>query len=110
MVERLHLVVRGDLPPGAQAVQAVHAARQFAFEHAEVEQRWFDTSNTLALLAVPDEVSLLELLELAGRSGARVSVFREPDLGGAATAIAVEPGAKGRRLCRRLPRALAPMA
>lgn len=30
---KLYLVVRADLPPGPQAVQAAHAARQFAAEH-----------------------------------------------------------------------------
>ena len=52
---KLHLVVRGDLPPGQQAVQAVHAMREFVREYPEVDRHWYEKSNTLALLTVPDE-------------------------------------------------------
>jgi hypothetical protein len=53
--KKLFLVVRADLPAGAQAVQAAHAMRAFADEHREIEAHWFTSSNTLAFLAVPDE-------------------------------------------------------
>jgi hypothetical protein len=99
-------VVRGDLSPGQQAVQACHALRQFVEEHPEIDREWHRESNTLALLAVPDERALTCLWERARHGGVRHAVFREPDIGDALTAIALEPGAGTRRLCRGLRLAL----
>jgi DNA-binding transcriptional LysR family regulator len=101
---RLHLVVRRDLPPGDQAVQAAHALRQFTAEHPDIDRQWFEQSNTLALLAAPDERTLARMLDRAFDLGIRAAAFREPDLGGSLTAIAIEPA--GARLCRGLPLAL----
>lgn len=100
---KLYVVTRRDLRPGAQAVQACHAARQFAAEHPDLERAWFEASNTLALLAVPDEPALAQLAARASARGLRVAAFREPDLGDALTAIALEPGDGARRLCAGLP-------
>jgi hypothetical protein len=101
---RLHLIVRQDLPPGEQAVQAAHALRQFTAEHPEIDREWFERSNTLALLAAPDESALNKILDRAFDQGFRAAAFREPDLGGSLTAIAIEPA--GARICRSLPLAL----
>ena len=106
MRAKLYVVTRCDLPAGAQAAQSCHAARQFAAEHPDVERAWFHASNTLALLAVPDEPALDALLLRARGIGLRVAVFREPDLGDATTAIALEPGPASRRLVASLPLAL----
>jgi peptidyl-tRNA hydrolase len=103
--DKLYLVTRGDLPAGQQAVQACHALRQFVEEHPEVERAWFAGSSHLALLAVADEGELARLLVEARDRGLLAAAFREPDLGDALTAVALEPGA--RRLLRRLPLALA---
>lgn len=103
MADKLYVVVRADLPPGPQAVQSMHAARQFTAEHPEVEREWFEKSNHLALLRVPDERSLERLIERAEMRGVRYSVFREPDLGNCLTAAAFEPGRPGRRVCSGLP-------
>lgn len=65
---------------------------------------WHSGSNTLVLLAVPDELALSWLYADAVRAGLRAAPFHEPDLGGALTAIAVEPAA--RRLVAHLPLAL----
>jgi len=104
MGDKLYLIVRSDLPLGAQAVQAAHAMRGFVAEHPEVEREWFEQSNYLALLESPDEPSLTRLAEDATRRGFRVSLFREPDRDNEVTAIALEPAAK--RLVQRLPLAL----
>jgi hypothetical protein len=53
---KLHLVTRRDLSPGQQAVQAAHALREFIQHHPEVDRDWYERSNTLALLAVEDEL------------------------------------------------------
>ena len=103
-MEKLFVVVRADLPPAQQAVQAIHAARQFAAEHPEQELSWFTGSNHLALLSVESEEDILRLASLASGRSIRLSVFREPDLGNSITAVALEPKAKA--LCRAIPLAL----
>lgn len=103
-MDKLFVVVRSDLPPAQQAVQAVHAARQFAAEHPETELKWFETSNHLALLEVSSEEDILRLAALAGNRDIQLSVFREPDLNDSITAIALGPKAK--TICRDIPLAL----
>lgn len=98
---KLFLVTRLDLPPGDQAVQAAHALRQFVAEHPSADKEWFEQSNTLALLAAPDEEALARMMDRAFDLGIRAAAFREPDLGGSLTAIAIEPA--GARICRGLP-------
>ena len=57
------------------------------------------------LVAAEDELALGRVLIDARRAGLRVAPFYEPDLGGALTAVAIEPA--GHRLAARLPLALA---
>jgi len=102
---KLYLVVRRDLSPGQQAVQACHAMREFVAEHKETDLSWYMSSNHLALLSVQDEAELHRLVNRAARRGVRFSLFREPDRNDELTAIALEPAA--RRLCQDLPLALA---
>lgn len=103
---KLFLVARRDLPaPGFRAAQICHALRQFTEDHPAVDKLWFESSNTLVLLEVPDERSLLDLADRARSSGAPVSVFHEPDIGNAPTALALGPNA--RHLVRHLPLAFA---
>ena len=104
MPERLYLVTRADLPAGDQAVQAAHALTEFLVEHPEVARDWHDRNNTLAFLVVPDERSLARLLDRAFDRDVRASAFREPDLNGSLTAIAIEP--TGSKLVRSCPLAL----
>ncbi len=104
MTEKLYLVVREDLQPGVQAVQAVHAQRAFVDAHPERERAWFRASNTLAFLAVPDEAALRKLMAKAAERGILAAWFEEEDLGGSVTAVAIAP--EGRRLCKGLPKAL----
>jgi hypothetical protein len=58
----------------------------------------------LVLLAVHDELDLSRIRADVAAAGLRAVPFYEPDLGGALTAIAVEPA--GRRFLARLPLAL----
>lgn len=95
-------MTRADLPPAVQAVQAAHAALDFALTHPEISRDWHVSSNTLAVLAAADEIALHELLERA--AGIPAVAFHEPDLGGALTAVALGPA--GRKLCRKYPLAL----
>jgi len=103
-MKRLYLVVRADLSPGQQAVQACHALRAFVEEHPDTDREWFDESNTLVLLSAQDERALKRLGTKAVMVGVPCSEFREPDLDDSLTAIAVAPS--GHRLCKRFPLAL----
>lgn len=105
-MQKLYLITRSDLSPAQQAVQAAHALQAFNLQHETLTRQWYATSNTLALLAVPDEAGLGKLLELADAFGVDASAFREPDHGDSLTAIALGPG--GKRLCRGIPLALTP--
>jgi len=100
-MDKLYVVVRGDLEPGLRAAQACHAQRQFAAEHPEDDRVWFTNSNTIVLLEVPDIEALVDLTFALDRRDIKYARFIEPDLGHELTAIAVAP--EGRSLCRRLP-------
>ncbi len=106
MAEKLYVVVREDLPPGPQAVQAMHAFRQFQEAFPGLERNWFDTSNHLALLSVRNEDALRGLVARASIWRIRHVGFHEPDLGDALTAVAFEPGRISGRLLRDLKLAL----
>jgi len=92
-------VVRADLKPGLQAAQACHALRLFSAEHPEEDRAWYEGSNNLVLLQVPDEKALLALRDQA--NGCPASLFREPDVGDEATALAL--GSSARRIVSNLP-------
>lgn len=104
--DKLYVIVRADLPPGLQIAQAIHAQREYAAQHAESERAWYRASNTVAVLAVADELHLRRLIAQAGFEGAKTAVFHEPDRADEMTAAVVEPGPLGHRLCRKLPLAL----
>lgn len=80
--------------------------RQFVADHPERDAQWFVGSNYLALLSVANEVELMRLITGAQDLGLQWSAFREPDVGGQITAIAIEPHPKAIDLCGRLPLAL----
>lgn len=103
-MDKLYLVTRADLDPAQRAVQVAHAFRAFIAEHPTVELRWYQESNHLAFLEVPDERRLQQLAEQAEAKGLPISGFWEPDRQNELTAIALGPVAK--RLCRGLPLAL----
>lgn len=104
--DKLFLVTRRDISPGYQAVQSCHAIRQFVAEHTERDIEWFHASNYLALLSVNDEIELMRLIVAASDHGLACSAFREPDVDGRITAIAIEAGPKAVELCKGLPLAL----
>lgn len=103
-MQKLYLVVRADLSPAQQAVQAAHALQAFNLLHPGLTRRWYDESNTLAMLEVTDEAKLSELASVADAFGVEAARFREPDLGDSLTAIAIGPA--GKRLTRGLRMAL----
>lgn len=110
MGDKLFVVTRRDISPGYQGVQSQHALRQFTAEHPERDAEWFKSSNFLAWLSVEDEVELMRLITEAQDRGLRWSAFREPDVGGQITAIAIEPHPETAKICRGLPLALKELA
>lgn len=100
------MITRNDIAPGYQAVQSMHALRQFIADHPEIDRQWFEHSNYLGLLSVSNEEALLRLITQAQMQNIAVSIFREPDIGDQITAIALGPGPKSKKLCGRLPLAL----
>lgn len=102
-LDRMYLVVRGDLPPGLAAAQAAHAAFEFSAAHPDLIAPWLRASKFLVLLQVPDEVSLIALTSRALAEGLTLTSWHEPDLGDSLTAVALEPGARARRLTANLP-------
>lgn len=101
--DRLYLAVRGDLPPGLAAAQAVHAAIQFSTQHPSITGTWLRDSQYVVIVSVPDEVGLIGLASRALDAGIQVSTWHEPDLGDQTTAVALEPGPVARRLCAQYP-------
>lgn len=102
----MYVITRSDLDPGYQAVQSMHALRQFTAEHPEVDRQWFEQSNYLGLLSVANEIELQDLISMAVQQDIKFSIFREPDIEDQITAIALAPGPKSKKLCSRLQLAL----
>lgn len=106
MAEKLFLITRADLAPGAQAVQAAHALREMVEKHPAAERAWYRASNHIALLAARDGPDLVRILRAARDRGCTLATFHEPDLGGELTALALAPSPAARAICRSLPLAL----
>jgi hypothetical protein len=84
----VYVLVRSDLSPSQQAVQAIHAA----VEASRVGL--IDGSGDhphLVVLSIPDESSLLIASEKLRAADIPHAVFVEPDLGDEATALATAP-------------------
>ena len=102
--DKLYVITRRDLDPGYQAVQSLHAMRQFIADHPDVDKNWFENSNYLALLSVKDECELHALISRALKRNFKVSAYKEEDVDFQVTAIAIEPA--GSALCKNFPLAL----
>ena len=98
----LVVVTRSDLAPEQRAVQSVHAAINFVFEHPARASPWFHNSNYLLLRQTPDKESMRRLIWKAEELGIACTPFREPDLENALTAIAFEPSEQTDKLTSKL--------
>ena len=97
---KLYVVTRKDLPPGAQACQAIHAVCEFAAKHPEAYQKWYKDSNYLAFLSVKDTWALNKYVMRAACDNILCAEFREPDLGYALTAIVLDATEDARELLK----------
>ena len=104
--DKLYIVVRNDLPPGAQLAQAVHAKDEFAQKFPSINQAWYDQSNYICVLQVADEDSLAALEGEATRLEIKYACFCEPDRDHGLTALALEPDDATKMLCKNLQLAL----
>lgn len=102
----LIVVTRQDLTPGYVAVQSIHAVTVFSNENKEAYQKWYDFSQAITLLAVPNEDHLKFLISKLAQRGIRYSIFNEPDIDNQVTAIAIEPSEAAFKLCSSIPLAL----
>lgn len=94
-----YVLVRDDLTPEQQTVQAIHAAMAATAEHGGLT-----VDTRLALLSVKDQSQLLALAGKLEQQGARFSVFEEPDHGIGFSALATAPGFhKDFKLLHKLP-------
>jgi hypothetical protein len=81
------VLVCGDLSPAQQMCQAVHAAHESGIHLAAKS----NGISSVVVCSVPAEDDILKAdFDLKNR-GIRSVVFREPDLGDKATALATEP-------------------
>jgi len=104
--QKLYVVTRRDLSPGAQAVQGMHALVEFKFENPDQAREWHAESNTLGFLSVADEKELNELSGKLFSLGIAHSLFREPDMGMSLTALAIEATDQAMEAVRHLPLAM----
>lgn len=104
IMQKLFVVVRRDLAPGAMLAQACHGLRAFAAAHPELDAAWYRESNNLVCLEVEDEAALERLRARAEAAGVAYATFREPDFDDAVTSIAIAPD--GWRLVSSLPLAM----
>lgn len=87
-MEKLYVIVRADLAPGAQAAQSTHAAIAFTLLYPELTGAWAAGEDNLVLLAVPNEGALGELARRAQEQGIRACPYHEPAMQNALTAVA----------------------
>lgn len=74
---KLYVLVRSDITPAQQAVQAGHALAQFGLDHPIEFGDWQDDNNTLIYLSVKN-IDYWKTLLSDGEF--THSVFREPEL------------------------------
>lgn len=87
-------------------MQSCHAIPEFIKEHPDTYKRWYENSNTLAVLSVPDEHHLRNLVKDLAQNGIRYSIFNEPDIDNQMTSVAIEPHVGAYKLCSSFPLAL----
>jgi hypothetical protein len=88
MNAKLYVLVREDLRPGQQAVQALHAAVDYVMSRPEAQEWW--GSNTVVVLGVKNRKTLLKYEKMARDLGVPHLTFREPDMWNQQTAMAFE--------------------
>jgi hypothetical protein len=81
-----YILVRKDLPPAVQAVQAAHAAMEMGYKATAP-----DTPTFLVMLSVNDKVELDYYASELDRYGFSYEMFDEPDYNLGHTALCTYP-------------------
>lgn len=81
----VYVIVRGDLPAAAQAVQACHAAMDAVKNSPDI------SGERLVLLRAKDQMDLMHRASQLDRAGVDFVLFSEPDHDWGATALATRP-------------------
>ena len=102
---KLRIVTHRDLNIAQQAVQLGHAGISFQHEHPEIAKDWHTSSNYLIFLSTDNENSLIQLIEKCKERNLSYTVFIEPDLNNAVTAVAIGPSEEARKITCSLPKA-----
>jgi hypothetical protein len=100
-MEKLYIITRSDLPPGAQLAQSCHAVSSFATKYHDTHGQWVEGSNNIVCLCVANETELECLYSAAKGPKTR---FQEPDLNDELTAVAFTD--ENKKLVQRLELAL----
>lgn len=103
--QKVFIVVRADLPPGAQLAQSCHAAFAFGIDHPDVVRQWNASSNNLVCLRADNEQALVHLANRAVQCECLVTEFHEPDFNDQATAVVIA-GEQAKRVVSSLALAL----
>lgn len=103
-MERLTIVVRADLPPGAQLAQSCHAVSEFAVNYPTQFREWASNGRNIVCLSLAGEAALVDLLKLAQVKKIQSTWFNEPDFDNGLTAIAL--GERAHEITSQLPLAL----
>ena len=82
----MYIVVRRDLSPTHQLVQACHAAHESGIRFGNP-----DDISSLVVCSVPDEAELRRAAANCSLRGIKTYVFEEDDFGNQATSFATEP-------------------
>lgn len=89
-MQKLYVVTRADLSPGAIVAQSCHAVSAFAVRFPEEHRAWHAEGQNLVVLAALDEKRLGgKMGRLEDVHGIPCVAFYEPDLEGALTAFSV---------------------
>lgn len=86
------MLVRSDIPISDQLCQAAHAAHEVGIRFGNP-----DAISSIVVCAVDNEIELYKAEDRLGRKNIRHYLFKEPDLGNQATALATEPLDEPRR-------------
>ncbi len=103
-MQKLYIVVRRDLAPGAQCAQACHAMSAFADAFPDAHRQWHRDGQNLVVVTVADETELAQLETKARGLALEFAAFHEPDFADEMTAVALAGDA--RALVSSLPLAL----
>ena len=99
---KMRVVLLRDLKGSAHAPQVAHGCFLFAREHEKKAVQWMEDTNVVVVHSA-ERRELEDLIDKAKARRIALSIFQEPDLGGAITCVVLAPCQASARLTRDLP-------